>query len=642
MGRIAEGSAISETGERSAVNLICFVGKKEGSNGQDARWPHSQDACATVCIASMQQGSFFSELKRRNVYKVAVAYAVIGWLLIQIATQTFPFLEIPNWAIRLVIMLVVIGFPISLVLAWAFELTPQGIKRTESADAAPQHSRGGAWIFIVVVGVILSLGLFFLGRYTASKHTSPAENRTAGSPLKSVAVLPFANLSRDPDNAYFAAGIQDEIITRLAKIGELKVVSCLSTQRFKSAPDDVPAIAKELGVANILQGSVQRTADTVRVNVQLVKAETDNHLWADTFDRKLTDVFQIESDIAKTIAEKLQAKLTGSEERALSIKPTADSEAHQLYLQGRYLWNRRTGQNLKKALSYFQQAVEKDPNFALAYTGIADSCALIPVYGGGTPKDYYPRAKAAAEKALQLDDTIAEAHTSLANVFFRYLELGKSVSEFERSIQLNPNYPTTHQWYGRLTLLALGQFNHALAEAKRAVELDPVSPIGHTDVATVYLTERRFDEAFAELRKTLEMEPDFYWAHRQLGLALELKGSPAEAIVEYQKASALNDDPRVLAFVGHAKASMGKQNEAREILAKLTEIAGTRYISGYSFAVIHLALGEKDQALDWLEKDAREQTGFEINFIRVDPYLDPLRGEPRFEAVVQRVAGANR
>jgi TolB-like protein/tetratricopeptide (TPR) repeat protein len=585
----------------------------------------------------MNPGSFFSELRRRNVYKVAVAYAVIGWLLIQIATQTFPFLEIPNWAIRLVIMLVVIGFPISLLLAWAFELTPQGIKRTESADAARQHSRGGAWIFVVVVGVILSLGLFWLGRFTAFRSASPAENRTVGPPSKSVAVLPFANLSRDPDNAYFAAGIQDEIITRLAKIGELKVVSCLSTQRFKSAPDDLPAIAKQLGVANILQGSVQRTADAVRVNVQLVKAETDNHLWADTFDRKLTDVFQIESDIAKTIAEKLQAKLTGSEERALAIKPTADSEAHQLYLQGRYLWNRRTGQNLKKALSYFQQAVEKDGNFALAYTGIADSCALIPVYGAGTPKEYYPRAKLAAEKALQLDDMLAEAHTSMANVFFRYLELGKSASEFERSIQLNPNYPTTHQWYGRLTLLALGQFDHALAQAKRAVELDPVSPIGHTDVATVYLIERRYDEAIAILRKTLEMEPDFYWAHRQLGMALELKGSPTEAIVEYQRASELNDDPRLLAFVGHSKASMGKQNEAREILAKLTEIARTRYVSGYSFAVIHLALGQKDQAMNWLEKDAGEQTGFEINFIKVDPYLDPLRGDPRFHALVQRL-----
>jgi TolB-like protein len=618
---------------RTGVKCLCHRG---GTNAVLRIKLHSSKR-QYVRALSMNPGDFFSELRRRNVYKVAVAYAVIGWLLIQIATQTFPFLEIPNWAIRLVIMLLVIGFPISLLLAWAFELTPQGIKRAESADAARQHSSGGAWIFIVAVGAILSVGLFFLGRYTASKHASSAANQIVGPPSKSVAVLPFANLSRDPDNAYFAAGIQDEIITRLAKIGDLKVVSCLSTQRFKSAPDDLPAIANQLGVATILQGSVQRTADTVRVNVQLVKAETDNHLWADTFDRKLTDVFQIESDIAKTIAEKLQAKLTGSEERALSIKPTADSEAYQLYLQGRYLWNRRTGQNLKKALSYFQQAVEKDPNFALAYTGIADSCALIPVYGAGTPKDYYPRAKAAAEKALQLDDTLAEAHTSLANVFFRYLELDKSAREFERSIQLNPNYPTSRQWYGRLTLLALGQFDHAIAEAKRAVELDPVSPIGRTDVATVYLMERRYDEAIAELHNTLEMDPDFYWAHRQLGVALELKGAPSEAVVEYQRASELNDDPRVLAFVAHAMASMGKQNEAREILTKLTEIAKTRYVTGYSFAVIHLGLEEKNQAVDWLEKDAREQTGFEINFIRVDPYLDPLRGDPRFEALVAKV-----
>ena len=454
---------------------------------------------------------------------------------------------------------------------------------------------------------------------------------------KSLAVLPFSNLSGNPENAYFAAGIQDEIITRLAKVGELKVVSCLSTQRFKSSSDDLPAIAKELGVANVLQGSVQRSADEVRVNVQLVKAETDTHLWADTFDRKLTDVFQIESDIAKMIAEKLQAKLTGSEEHAISAKPTADLEAHQLYLKGRYLWNRRTGDNLKKALGYFQQAAEKDPNYALAYTGIADSCALIPVYGAGAPQDYYPRAKAAAQKALELDDTLGEAHTSLANVFFRYLELAHSAKEFERSIELNPNYPTAYQWYGRLTLLAMGQFDRAMAEAKRAVELDPISPIGRTDVATVYMVARRYDEAIAQLRNTLETDPDFYWAHRQLGLALELKGAPGDAIVEYQRASQLNDDPRVLAFIGHAMASMGRDTEARAILAQLTAASKTRYISGYSFAVIHLALREKDQALDWLEKDAREGTGFEINFIKVDPYLDPLRGDPRFETLVSHI-----
>jgi TolB-like protein/tetratricopeptide (TPR) repeat protein len=583
----------------------------------------------------MNPKELFGELKRRNVYKVAAAYAVVGWLLMQIATQVFPFFEIPNWGIRLVVLIIALGFPIALIIAWAFELTPEGVKRTEVADAAHERSRGAVWIYIVVIGAVLSVGLFFLGRYMApNKQSSFGE-----LPGKSLAVLPFANLSGNPENAYFAAGIQDEIITRLAKVGELKVVSCLSTQRFKSSPDDLPAIAKQLGVANVLQGSVQRSSDAVRVNVQLVKAETDTHLWADTFDRKLTDVFQIESDIAKTIADKLQTKLTGSEQEAISGKPTSDLEAHQLYLKGRYLWNRRTGNNLKKALSYFQQAAEKDPNYALAYTGIADSCALIPVYGAGSPQDYYPRAKAAAEKAVELDNTLGEAHTSLANVFFRYLELDNSAREFERSIELNPNYATAHQWYGRLTLLATGQFDRAVAEAKRAVELDPISPIGRTDVATVYQVGRRYDEAIALLRSTLETDPDFYWAHRQLGLALELKGAPGDAIGEYQRAAELNDDPRVLAFIGHAEAIMGRESDARAILAQLTEASKTRYVSGYSFAVIHLGLGEKDQALDWLEKDAREPTGFEINFIKVDPYLDPLRGDPRFEALVQKVVG---
>src|SRR5215471_1018917 len=584
----------------------------------------------------MNPKEFFGELKRRNVYKVGVAYAVVAWLLMQIASQLFPFFEIPNWVVRLIILLLIIGFPVALLIAWAFELTPEGLKRTDVADAAQQHSHGGVWLYVVAIGAVLSVSLFLLGRYMAPNKQSGLGEL----PDKSLAVLPFANLSGNPENAYFAAGIQDEIITRLAKIGELKVVSCLSTQRFKSAPDDLPAIAKQLRVANVLQGSVQRTADAVRVNVQLVKAETDTHLWADTFDRKLTDVFQIESDIAKTIADKLQAKLTGSEEDAISVKPTSDLEAHQLYLKGRYLWNRRTGDNLKKALSYFQQAAEKDPNYALAYTGIADSCALIPVYGAGAPQDYYPRAKAAAQKALELDDTLGEAHASMANVFFRYLQLANSAREFQRSIELNPNYATAHQWYGRLTLLATGQFDRALAEAKRAVELDPISPIGRTDVATVYQVGRRYDEAIAGLRNVLETDPDFYWAHRQLGLALELKGAPSDAIVEYQRASELNDDPRVLAFIGHVYAIMGRQTDARAIVVQLTEASKTRYVSGYSFAVIHLGLGEKDQALNWLEKDGREPTGFEINFIKVDPYLDALRGDPRFEALVQKIIGA--
>src|SRR6266851_8269353 len=240
----------------------------------------------------MNARQFFAELKRRNVYKVAVAYGVVAWLLMQIATQVFPFFEVPNWAVRLVVLLLVLGFPIALIIAWAFEATPEGIKRTQAADAAGQRSRGGAWIYIILISAALSIGLFFVGRYTASRKQA----ESAELPAKSIAVLPFENLSEEKGNAYFADGIQEEILTRLVKIADLKVISRTSTQQFQSKPANLSEIAKQLGVANILEGSVQRSADQVRVNVQLIQVASDSHLWADTYDRKLVDIFAVESE----------------------------------------------------------------------------------------------------------------------------------------------------------------------------------------------------------------------------------------------------------------------------------------------------------------------------------------------------------
>ena len=303
----------------------------------------------------MKLGSFFAELKRRNVYKVAVGYAVVGWLLIQVATQVFPFFEIPNWAVRLVVLLIVVGFPIALVIAWAFELTPGGIKRTEEADRVyPGRSRSRAWIYVVIAAALLSAGLFFLGRYTA-----PNENKIANVPAKSIAVLPFENRSKDPENAYFTEGVQDEILTRLAKVADLKVISRTSTQRFQSEPEDLPKIARQLGVAHILEGSVQKSQDQVRVNVQLINAATDAHLWAESFDRKLTDIFAVESEIAKSIADKLQAKLTGSEAHAMSARPTENTEAYQLYLKGRFFWNKRTARSLRlRSITFSKRSIK--------------------------------------------------------------------------------------------------------------------------------------------------------------------------------------------------------------------------------------------------------------------------------------------
>jgi TolB-like protein/Tfp pilus assembly protein PilF len=583
--------------------------------------------------------NFFSELKRRHVYKIAVIYAVVAWLLIQVATQVFPFLEIPNWAIRLVIMLLTLGFPIALILAWAFELTPEGIKRAEDVDlsksVAPKAGRKLTVTIIAIVVLALSLLVFQLTR----PHPAVSVANPVGVPNdKSVAVLPFANLSRDPDNAYFAAGIQDEIITRLAKITELKVISCTSTQRFKSAPDDLPAIAKELGVANIMEGSVQRSADQVRVNVQLIKAENDAHLWADTFDRKLTDIFKIESEIAKTVAETLRAKLTGSEQHAIAARPTENTEAYQLYLKGRFFWNKRTGENLKKAADYFNEAIGADPKYALAYVGLADAYVLMPFYSGGAPQDCYPKAKAAAKKALELDDALAEAHTSLAYVLHVYdLDFDGSTREFERAIELNPNYATAHHWYGIELLGSLGRVDEAIREMKRALELDPLSLPINGALGRIYYFARRYDEAIEQLRKTSEMDPGFYYAHWNLGSALVAKGAIDAAIEEYQKARTLNDDPFVLGLLGHAYASSGNKTEAMKILDELAALSKQRYVSAYSFALVYLGLGDKEETLRWLEKSYQDRAGNDLAYIRVEPFLDSLRGDPRFEALVQKI-----
>ena len=277
----------------------------------------------------MNSRNFFAELKRRNVYKVAVAYAVVGWLLVQVATQVFPFFDIPNWTVRFAVLAIVIGFPIALVIAWAFELTPEGLKRTEEADLTTSPSRKSyAWIYVVIVGAAFSIGLFLVGRYTANRSDDSKR------PQKSIAVLPFASLSEDKSNAYFAEGIQDEILGRLSKIADLKVISRTSTLQYQSKPGNLSEIAKQLGVAHVLEGSVQKVGDQVRVSVQLINAQNDSHVWADTYDRKLTDILGVESEIAKSIAEQLQTKFTGGEQQALAVKPTNNADAYDAYLRG--------------------------------------------------------------------------------------------------------------------------------------------------------------------------------------------------------------------------------------------------------------------------------------------------------------------
>ena len=590
-----------------------------------------------------EKPSFFTELKRRNVYKVAVAYAVISWLIIQIATQVFPFFEVPNWAVRLVVLLLILGFPAALIFSWAFEITPEGIKRELDAGSGQSIPRrtGRKLVAITAILAVIAAGLFVFQFLRRNQSTAAGESQAAAAPIpaKSVAVLPFENLSSDKENAYFAEGIQDEILTRLSRINELKVISRTSTEKYKSAPSNLREIAQQLGVANILEGSVQKSGDQVRITVQLINALNDAHLWADTFDRKLIDTFSVESEVAQRIASSLEAKLTGSEKSAIAARPTENTEAYQLYLKGRFFWNKRTGADLKAAAGYFEQAVGADPTYAGAYAGLAQTYLLIPVFGAGAPRDFFPKGMMAARRSIELDDTSAEGHSALAMLLLFDFKFAESEQEFRRAIALNPNYATAHHWFGNSLLVSLGRFDEAIKEGRRGIELDPLSLIINADLGSTFLIARRYDDAIAQLRKTLALDGNFAYGRWNLGEALYLKGDLAAAITEYEKAAALDDDPEILALLGRAYADAGKRDKALELLEKLKTLSRDHYIRNYVFTIIYAGLGDKTTAIDYLEKARDGGETPDTTWLRVDPLFDSLRDEPRFQQIVTKMFG---
>ena len=463
----------------------------------------------------MKLHNFFAELKRRNVYKVAVAYIVAGWALSQGIAQVFPVFDVPNWIIRLIVLLIILGLPVALVLAWMFEITPEGIKRTATADAMPAAAKPKkyTWLYVVVIGVAVSVGLFLLGRYTAGTIATPrqSEAATGAIPQKSIAVLPFENRSEEKANAYFADGIQDEILTRLSKIADLKVISRTSTQRFKSAPENLPEIARLLGVANILEGSVQKSGDAVRVNVQLMKAANDSHLWADTFDRKLTDIFSVESEVAKAIADQLRAKLTGQEEQVIAAKPTDNPEAYDAYLRGLAytLRTQRTPANSLGAQMYLREAVQLDPKFALAWALLAYTDAV-----GYHTMNLQPtlalreETRQAAETALALQPALGEA--VLAKGYYHYAclkDYDTAVRYLEQAHSLLPNNSRILQSLADVERTR-GEWDRSDAYFNKAERLDPRNVNLLTQHALSLIVVRRFPEALRRLDQVLDLTPD--------------------------------------------------------------------------------------------------------------------------------------
>jgi tetratricopeptide (TPR) repeat protein len=399
-------------------------------------------------------------------------------------------------------------------------------------------------------------------------------------------------------------------------------------------------------VATVLEGTVQRAGDQVRVNVQLINAQTDAHLWADKYDRKLNDVFAVESEIANKIANTLQSRLSKPEQEAMAARPTNDSEAHQLYLRGRYFWGKQTGDDLRKAIEYFNQAIAKDPQYAAAYAGLSDCYGVLffwtPNPTSSERSDFMEKARAAAKRALEIDDTLAEAHESLATILFlTEFNIAGAKREYERALELNPNYAPAHQWFANSVLLPLGEIDRAIEETKRAVELDPFSVFVNANLGYNYMMARRYPEAIAQDRKTIELDPNYYLSHQNLAQALELSGHLDEAIAEYEIPHGQSHEPYVLAFRTHAYGIKGDRAKALQLLNETKELARHSYVWPSGFALAYLGLGDKEQAMDWLERSYEQKEYEMMALLKLHPMLDPLRGEPRFERLVERVFSAN-
>jgi TolB-like protein/Tfp pilus assembly protein PilF len=457
--------------------------------------------------------SFFAELKRRNVYKVAVAYIVAGWALAQGIAQVFPVFDIPNWAVRLIVLAIVIGFPIALVIAWAFELTPEGLKRTEDVDLATQtRTKRHTWIYVAIVGALLSISLFFLGRFTASTKQNGAPDVLA----KSIAVLPFQNLSEDKSNAFFGDGVQDQILTDLAKIADLKVISRTSVMQYRNAAaHNLRDIAKQLGVGHILEGTVQRIGETVRVSAQLIDARTDTHEWAENYDRPVADVFAIQSEIAKAIADQLRAQISPREKAAIAEPPTTDLLANQLYIQAKELIASGSvdpggKQNLLEAVRLLDQAVARDPRFLNAYCLLSRAHLFLYFEGFDHTPARRELANVAIQNASRLKPDAAEVHLELARYAYHgFRDYDRARAELEQAQTALPNDPEIYLLTGFIDRRQ-GRWSEAVSHFEHAIELDPRNLEILRFTAHTYRGLRRYSESDRVCQQALAVAPDNY------------------------------------------------------------------------------------------------------------------------------------
>jgi serine/threonine-protein kinase len=545
---------------------------------------------------------FVKELNRRKVTRTAVAYAAVAFLIVQVVSAVFPSLPLPDWADTMVTVLLALGFPIALTLAWALEITPQGVRGELTADEAEAAA--------------------------AAKELR----------VDSVAVLPFDNLSADPENEYFSDGITEDVIASIARIRGIRVLARPSVLRYKGERRPVDEIARELGVATLVTGSVRRSDGRLRVVVQVLDARDESHRWSETYDRMLGDVFSIQGEIAEHVASAVRRELSASERASISTRGTSDSEAYDLYLRARYLWNQREPAAVAQSVDFFRRAVERDARFAQAHAGLADAHLVLGMYGARAPVDVYPAARDAAGKALALEPTLGEAMAADACVTALYEWSWRAAGEkFQRAIDLAPSYATARQWHAMTALTPTGRFAEALAALDRAQELDPASPAIATSKGIVHYYARDFSRARETLGAVIRAHASFGLAHHFLGLCHQAEGRAAEALESAQAAVRHSGaSAETLAAQGAALAACGRVAEAEGVLADLKGREAHGFVSPVLFAQVLLGLGRRDGALTELER-ALAAKATDLAWLGVRPSYRPLDGDARFEAIRGRV-----
>ena len=597
--------------------------------------------------------SFFEELKRRNVFRVAIGYVITAWLLLQVVDLVLENINTPDWVMQVFMLALAIGFPLAVFFAWAFEMTPEGVKREAEVDRSKSIAKTtgrkmdrNIIIALVLVVVFLLADRFWLQEMetgdqvqqvsTPNDTPEPVSNSQAQkgeTTEKSVAVLPFVNMSDDKQNEYFSDGISEELLNVLVRVKGLRVPSRTSSFTFKGSEKNLSEIGAELQVDHILEGSVRKAGDRIRVTAQLIEVNTDTHLWSETYTRELDDIFAVQDEIAQAIVSALKVTLTGADQSPVSTQATTNVDAYNNYLLGRHLWNQRSPDSLLASAKPLREAIEADPDYAKAWAALADAYVLIPEYGSGTITEYIPMAHDAIEKALAINPNSSPALTTSAYIKFMYdYDLKGAHEDFEKAISIDPGYATAHQWLGEL-LAAEGRLDAALDELALASRADPLAPIIPHDSGWVLMYSNRKEEAFGYYREALKLDPNFQAAIGNLMTLSQITGRYDQARAHAHELARIvgNDISADLAVID-ALENPALKPRALELVSQAAALPDGTMGKAFYFMI----LGETELSLDYLEKAFAEGDSYAIHMKRMDIY-DPVRDHPRFQALLKKM-----